>query len=115
MVKESDIQRSILDWLNANGYFCLRVPLGGVAQSIGNKVIYKRNPMRGFPDILGLMKQQPGFMFVIEVKTPKGVLSKEQKAMREQLENRGVVYILARCLADVIEELYKYDRPHHVH
>ncbi len=111
--KESDIQKCILDWLSFNRYWYRRMPLGGVLQSRGGKQYYKKNPLVGFPDIMGLLKTKPGHMFVIEVKTPKGRLSADQRTVKEQLENAGVIYILATNLVTVVEALHVYDRPHY--
>lgn len=110
MVKEIDIQRLILEWLDANHYFNLRVPISGVAHKIGNKTIYKKNPLKGFPDIMGILKTKPGIMFTIEVKSKNGKLRPDQVLMKQKLESAGVVYILARSLYDVIEELSKHEQ-----
>ena len=66
--------------------------------------------MKGFPDIMGVLKSKPGMLFTIEVKSKNGKLKPEQVIMREKLEHAGVVYILARSLFDVIEELSKHEQ-----
>jgi hypothetical protein len=93
---ERDIQRQILDWLKAEGIWHRRVSVTPVKINGGQK----RNPMKGFPDMFGVLPGGLGRMFVIEVKTAKGRLSEEQQQCRRELEAKGVVYVLARSLDD---------------
>lgn len=113
-IRESEIQTTILQWLKVAGYYAWKVPLGPMAVRGGkdrSRPIWKSNPMAGFPDIQGLCKNRPGRMFVIEVKSRKGRLSDKQKVWLTELENRGVVTIVARDLATVIEILKARDIP----
>ena len=55
---------------------------------------------KGFPDLFGYRKSD-GKAFFIEVKTDKGVLSKDQKKIGEILSKDNVVYIVARNVEDV--------------
>lgn len=93
---EMEIQRSILDWLKARGILSWRCALGGIRKGNGAKA---RNPLKGFPDIAGVIER--GRFFTIEVKTKSGRLSPEQKLWRDRLTERGVLYILAYSLDDV--------------
>ena len=99
MKTETVIQRSILDWLKAAGILHMRVSLGGIRRGKG---VRAKNPMTGYPDIQGLYG---GRLFVVEVKTAKQNLSEEQESWRERLTKAGAIYILARSVKDVQQEL----------
>lgn len=98
MIKEQDIQRAILDWLTAKQCVHWRCNLQGARVAGGRRI---KNPMKGFPDIAGVLPDNSGRMFVIEVKRPGGVLSADQQKWRQVLEERGVIYILAYSIMDV--------------
>ena len=105
-MKESDIQKSILEWLDLHGYWSWRMPVGGVMHQGGGKgVRFKKSPVKGFPDIMGVMKNVTGQLFGIEVKTAKGRQSPDQKIIEEKFIKAGCLYILARNLDYVISEL----------
>jgi hypothetical protein len=103
---ESEIQRSILDWLEAEGIWHRRLSLGAVKV----KGARRRNPLIGFPDIFGLLRSGTGRMFVIEVKTKTGRMRPEQETVRRELETQGALYILARSLDDVVSTFQHYER-----
>ncbi len=67
---ESELQKSVFDYLHAKCIFAWRMPLGPVIHSIGGKRVYARNPLKGFPDIAGLFK---GRFFAIELKKNKSI------------------------------------------
>lgn len=98
-VKESVIQKAILEWLRTQSHWldAWRVPLGPMLVGKGHSA---PNPMKGFPDIMGVFSD--GRMFAIEVKSETGRLRPEQKAWRDRLDVRGVVWIEARSLEDVL-------------
>ncbi len=93
---ESQIQRAISDWLDLHGFFWRRMPMGGVRQAGAG---FKKNPMKGFPDLWGLFPS--GRMYAIEVKTKTGRMSKEQAIWKYDLTRLGAVYIEARSIDDV--------------
>jgi Holliday junction resolvase len=86
-ILESDIQAEIKDYLNWCGWFCFKNH-----QSLGS---YK-----GVADLYAL---KDGRSVWIEVKTPKGKLSKHQEKFKNLIEAKGGEYIVARCLDDVRE------------
>lgn len=100
-MKEAELQTAVHKYLNISGLWFRRAPVGGVAHSIGGKVIFKKSPLVGFPDFFGYLKNGRGW--VIELKTAKGRLSPEQSSMRTQLERTNVLYCLGRSLCDVID------------
>lgn len=98
-MRESEIQKQILTWLKARGILCWKTHMDGVRIKGGRGT----NPMKGFPDLFGLLPTGVGRAFAIEVKAPKGQLSPEQVSWREKLEAKGVIYVLARSLDDAME------------
>jgi hypothetical protein len=96
-VKETAIQRDILDWLRAHGHMAERMSLGGVRHG----GIYKKNPLKGFPDIFAVLKGGSGRLIAIEVKTKQGRLTKEQIEWGDKLRSFGVAAIVARSVDDV--------------
>jgi hypothetical protein len=96
--EEADIQRDCLEWLKWHGYTAWRCSLAGVKF----QGFRAKNPMRGHPDVAGVF--EGGRYFVIEVKTPAGRLSPEQKVWRDLLVSKGCVYMLARSVEDLERE-----------
>lgn len=95
-MKESDIQRSIMTYLDAQNIKYWRMPV----QPIKHGSRYKKNPLKGFPDIAGILPG--GRFFVIEVKTATGKTTPEQKEWMLQLSQAGAATLLARSIEDVI-------------
>ena len=99
-VKESEIQSQILRYLDKKKILYWRQALGGVAHSVNGRIIYKKNPMKGFPDIAGL---HMGLFFTVEVKSEKGRMSVEQKEWLLDLSSQGAMCLTAKRVEDVIE------------
>jgi hypothetical protein len=95
-VKESDIQRQILDYLALKRVFHYRNNSGAFKDSHNH---FYRFGALGSPDIICVIDGQ----FVgIEVKAPKGRQSDHQKAFQANLVTAGGKYVLAYSLDDVI-------------
>ena len=95
--KESETQKAIIDYLDARGILNWRVNLGGVPHTVNGKIIYRKNPMKGMPDISCIYC---GLFVGIEVKA-KTKQSPEQFAWQQKLEQNGAIYILAHSVEDV--------------
>lgn len=95
-MKESDVQRQILDYLALKHVFHYRNNSGAFKDS--NEHLY-RFGATGIPDIICVIKGQ---YVGIEVKGPKGKQSDYQKEFQRQLGDAGGKYILAHSLDDVI-------------
>ena len=65
--------------------------------------------VNGQADISGIMSD--GKRLEIEVKSERGRQSKAQKAFQRVIERMGGVYILARCVEDVVSRLDALDLP----
>jgi len=84
-ITESDIQRQIKEYLQWHGWFVVKIH-----QSLGS--------YRGIADLYALKN---GRHVWIEVKTPTGRLSEDQKKFREDVLAHGGTYIVARAIEDV--------------
>lgn len=98
MPSETEIQSQIMAWLRDNGIWHRRVPVGAVKHA----GVRKRSSLKGMPDIMGIIPKSNGRVFFIEVKTEEGKLSQGQKDVIGELEEQGVLVIIARRLSDVI-------------
>ena len=81
------------------------MPLGGVRHAGRNKA----NPLKGFPDLFGVLKRRSGVMFAIEVKTEKGMLSPEQLTWFARLDALGCAVCVARSAEQAMSWLAAVD------
>lgn len=84
-LKESDIQRSIVEYLRFKGWFVVKIH-----QSLGS-----------YPGIADLYALKDGCTVWIEVKTQTGKQSKSQKAFELAVIYHGGIYLVARSLDDI--------------
>ena len=99
-MKESDLQKLILDYLAARKIFHFRNNSGAMQKEYKGKSYFMRFGCPGSPDIVCCINRQ----FVgIEVKGEKGKQSEVQKVFENSLIDSGGKYILAYNLEDVIE------------
>lgn len=69
---------------------------------VGGKMVYKKNPLKGFPDIAGVLKRRDrGRFFAIELKTKTGKLSPEQIMWAMELEQSGAAVAVVRSIEDL--------------
>ena len=95
--KEKEIQSQILEWLRWNKVYCWK--MNNSAVYIKSKDRYKKSPMRGVADILGIING--GTFLAIEVKAKKGKLSEFQIEFLDNITKNGGIAFCARCLEDV--------------
>lgn len=99
ILTEGEIQRAILDYLDALGVLHWRVCIGPVLGGGGR--FRRKNPIRGHPDIAGVLRPS-GRYFAIEVKRPtRARWSPEQREWRDRLTAAGVLYLVASSVEDV--------------
>jgi hypothetical protein len=92
-IKEADLLSYASKRLEHRGVLWWRMPIGGVAHMVGPKMIFKKSPIKGFPDLCGLTSK--GEFFAIELKSATGKLSPEQKEWLTKLyNNRARVEVL---------------------
>lgn len=99
-IREQDVQRAALDYLNIRGYCLFRNNTGMTRASYKGKERFIRFGSIGWPDIIGLTKE--GQFFGIEFKSEKGKLTEAQIAVGEKIRASKGIYIVARSLDDVI-------------
>lgn len=105
-MKESAIQRAILDYLAARGILAFRMNTGAMAGEYNGKPRFLRFGVVGMADILAF-PWWPNDSFKltmptwIEVKTATGKQSEHQKSFQHQVEQHGHTYIVARSVDDV--------------
>lgn len=105
-VKESWIEAQIHHYLSLKGIFAWKAKTVGTYDPV--KKIFRKpgaNYMRGVSDILGVL--DGGRTLAIEVKTPTGRVSPEQKTFIEQVNKRGGLAFVARSVEDVKAKLEK--------
>ena len=99
-VLEKDIQRSILQYLALRKVWHRRINSGGaMLNGHGGRGQFVRFGASGMPDILA--RGSNGAVIWIEVKSPTGRQTEDQRKWQEDMERFGDVYILARSLDDV--------------
>jgi hypothetical protein len=89
VAKESDIQKAILEALRAMGIFAYRNQVQSLRYTGGRG----RNPMKGAPDLIGIIPPYGTFLG-IEVKKPGGKVSKEQQEWIDNITcNGGLAFV----------------------
>jgi hypothetical protein len=99
-VLEKDVLRAILHYLTLRKVWHRRINSGGaMLAGHGGKGQFVRFGAPGMPDILARGSQ--GAVIWIEVKSPTGKQTPDQKEWQVDAEHFGDIYILARSLGDV--------------
>ena len=102
-IKETNIQKQILDYLHLKGYVAFKHRNVGIYKRKTDHYIPLSFGERGISDIIGCTKK--GIFFAIEVKRPKGKLTLEQREFLDRVNQKGGIGILADCLEQVIDFL----------
>ena len=102
-MKESDIQRQIMDYLAAKGILAFRMNAG--AMKLEKRFV--RFGVPGMADVLACPElmcddgdHRPHFCW-IEVKAENGQQGELQKSFQAQVESHGHQYVLARSIDDL--------------
>lgn len=112
-VREKDIQRLILDWLDAEKIWNMRLNTGAMFGTHKGKSWAVRFAKPGCADILAMPQSWVGegggvespLPTWIEVKGSDGRQSDDQKRFQAEVEKAGMRYILAKSLEDVKAQL----------
>lgn len=102
-IKEKDIQRAILEYLQIKGYFCWRNNSGAMSGFHNGKKWFMHFGAVGSGDILGMTKE--GRFFSIEVKQPGRYPTPAQKEWIARVVENGGISFVARSLDDVTKVL----------
>jgi len=93
---EKQIQRQILDYINAIGAYGGKTKTMGVRR--GKRWCFDKYLFRGFPDITFFHNQR---LYFVEVKRKGNGLSDEQIMFSEYASESNQTYIVAYCVEDV--------------
>lgn len=99
--KETDIQRTICDYLQLKNYFFWRTNTTPIYDP--TRKAFRAMPkyaLKGVPDIILVLD---GVFVGLEVKTRSGRQSEQQKEFEKKLKNSGGKYYVVRSVEDVIE------------
>lgn len=101
---ESEIQKTILDYLKYRGIFCWKNHSVGIPNGKGG---FRKAGKKGVSDILGIYR---GTFLAIEVKGPKTAMTTEQdKFLKDVIANGGCAFV-ARSVDNVKEMLEHFDK-----
>lgn len=100
-IKESDLLAFTLQSLQLAGIVHWRVNNAPGLFNRGGKVMFKKSPLKGFPDVGGIMPN--GRFFAIELKVPKGKLSPEQEKWITQINHTGGMAVVLRDPESILE------------
>lgn len=101
-VKETDIQRGILEYLTKRGHLCWRNNNGAVYDAkLGHYRAQSKWVPNGLPDIMLVHKEKYGQLWGLEVKTPRGKPSADQILMQRRFALSNAEYHFVRSVEDV--------------
>lgn len=100
-MKESEIQKQCLNYLQVSGFFAWKNHVGSIPTHGRGRAT---NPAAGSPDIMAIKN---GLFYAIEVKTPTGKVSKHQYGWLEKAHKHGAIAMVVRSLDDLITCLDK--------
>jgi len=99
-VRESDIQKAILEYLKLRGYVCRRSNAGKMFIKDKGRTRAINIGEAGWPDIDGITKS--GIFFGIEVKVPGGQPTPIQAQKGEEINKSNGIWFVATDVAEVI-------------
>jgi hypothetical protein len=101
-LKESDIQKAIVQYLELMGvyFFSINNEMAGWGKNAMHRTMhFKAMGLRaGASDLVLVLNKKVVFL---EIKTPKGRLSENQKTFKTAVEDLGHLYKVARSVQDV--------------
>ncbi len=105
MLKESHIQKAIIDFLKVKKILCFKHRNVGIYKQATNSYIPLAFGEKGISDIIGCLKN--GRFLAIEVKRKGNKPSNEQLEFIERVNKMGGVGIIAYSLDDVVSSIAK--------
>ena len=97
-VKESDIQKSCIDYLKYKNIFCFKIANTGTFKKATGSYIPSQT--KGIPD---LVMHLHGEVRYVEFKTPTGRMSEHQIAFKEECDKARIYYYIIRSLDELVE------------
>lgn len=109
---ESRMQHSCLQWFRFQYPFLSRllfsVPNGGKRDSKTGAMMKHEGCIRGVADLILLVPKKGYASLCIEMKTPKGKQSDEQKVWQHDAERANNKYVVCRSLEEFMNEVNSY-------
>jgi hypothetical protein len=110
--EEHDLQCACVNWFNLQHpnmrLNLFAVPNGGRRDKVTGARLKAEGVRPGVPDLI-LLKQRHGYgALLIEMKTPKGVLSQLQRIWRDHITKDGYKHVVCRSVQDFINEVENY-------
>jgi Holliday junction resolvase len=102
-MKETEVQRDIIQYLHMRGIYAWRNNTMGVWDTKRKRYRANPNTLKGVSDILGLFND--GTFLAIECKSATGRLTPEQIEFMGEIERRKGYAICARSIEDVAQFL----------
>lgn len=96
---ETQIQRAILQYLRAKRFFVVRLNNTGVWDPAGS--FFRKSP-NVTPGVSDLVMVHRGLSYWIEIKTPAGRQSPDQKVFQANVERAGGKYVVLRSLDEAV-------------
>lgn len=101
-MKESQLQLAVTKWLTYHRIMWWRMPLGAIIHNVGGKQIFRKNPLKGFPDIAGICQgKERGRFFSIELKSDSGRMTLEQKNWQNEIMTAGGFHAVVKSIEDL--------------
>ena len=100
-MKEKEIQRAIIEYLQWQKIFCWKQNNAGIQKPDGHFI---PSGMRGVPDILCIIQ---GRFVGIEVKVEGRYQSPAQREFQQRCENAGGIYLLVHSVDEVEKAIRK--------
>jgi hypothetical protein len=105
---EHAIQSAIVDHLRIRGnsnVFWFAVPNGGSRNGITGAILKREGVRAGVPDLAFVIGGKPHFL---EVKRARGYLTKSQRAIRQEIEQSGAAWAVAKGLDEALKQLEQW-------
>lgn len=102
---ESQIQKEVLAFLKWSRLVHWRQNLGGIQQNVAGNVIFKKNPLAGFPDIAGLCPN--GRLWAMEIKRRGERPTEKQEAWHRDLAASNALVFVIHSVAEAIIAVQK--------
>ncbi len=103
---EHDVQNEIRIWCGEHNFMAIRINVGTFRDLYSDRVI-KVGPPKGWPDLQ--IFDNNGHIIFCECKARYGRLKEEQKRLHIELNKRGFIVIVPKCLDDFVREINKYE------
>lgn len=108
--EESSLQIECVAWFKSEypKHVIFSVPNGGARNKITGAILKREGAMRGVPDLQVLYANHGYFGLFIEMKTTKGVQSKEQMQFEDYCVKFGYKYVICRSKIDFVKQIRMY-------